>query len=109
MKDDGETTERGLEASERQAKVALIAIVSALVIGLLVMGFADQRAARERAAAPLITVHQACGRLLAEIDSLPGEGARRDAAAVRRMCAQIEAAEDADADAVGAAITVGGA
>lgn len=70
------------------------------------MGFADQRAARERAAAPLITVHQACARLLAEVDMLDGEGARKDAATIRRVCAALEAA---DADAIGMAITVGGA
>lgn len=56
-------------------------------------------------AAPVITTRQSCARLLAEVDMLDGEGARKDAATIRRVCAQLEAA---DADAVGMAITGGG-
>ena len=70
--------------------IAMLGAAAGLFIAL-VIGLAKDTGSHS--AAPLLTTRQACARLLADINMLHGEGAREDAAAVQRVCAEIDAAD----------------
>lgn len=82
-----------------------IGLMAGLIVVLAIIWVKDTYLHLESHDTSPLTTQQACARLLADIDMLHGEGARKDAATIRRVCAEMRAA---DADAVGMAITTGG-